>query len=41
MKGEVGYVPMVNVMDSNHDVTILRDIIDRGNHFDNCPQAAR
>jgi hypothetical protein len=41
MNGEVGYVPMVNLMDSNHDVPIPRDIIDRGNHFEDCPPAAR
>jgi hypothetical protein len=32
---------MVNVMDSSYDVPIPRDIMDGGNHFDNCPQAAR
>ncbi len=40
MNGEVEYVPMANVMDSNHDVPIPRDIIDGSNHFDNQPRAA-
>ncbi len=38
MNGKVGYVEMVNATDSRYDP---RDIIDSGNHFDDCPQAAR
>ncbi len=38
---EVVYVLMVNLMDSNHDVLIPRDIIEGGNHFNDCPRAAR
>ncbi len=41
MNGEEGYLLMVNVTDSNHNVPIPRDIIDGGNHFDDCPWAAR
>jgi hypothetical protein len=41
MNGEVGYVQMVNVTDSIYNLPIPRDIIDGGNHFDNCPWAAR
>jgi hypothetical protein len=41
MKGEVGYVEMVNITDSRYDVPIPKSIMDGGNHFDDCPQAAR
>jgi len=41
MNGEVGYVQMVNVMDSSYAIPIPRDIKDGGNHFDDCPRAAR
>ncbi len=41
MNGQEGYVPIVNVKDSNHDVPIPRDILDGGNHFNDCPWAAR
>jgi hypothetical protein len=39
--GEVGYVQMANIMDSRYDVPIPKDIMDSGNHFDDCPWAAR
>jgi hypothetical protein len=35
-----GYVPMVDLKDSNHDVPIPRDISDGDNHFNDCPWAA-
>jgi hypothetical protein len=41
MNGEVGYIQIVKVTDSNRDVPIPRDIIDGGNHFSDCPWAAR
>jgi hypothetical protein len=41
MNGPEGFVPMVKVKDSNHGIPIPKDIIVSGNHFDNCPQAAR
>jgi hypothetical protein len=41
MNEEVGCVQMVNITDFSYDVPIPRDIIDGGNHLDNCPWAAR
>ena len=41
MNGEVGYVEMVNVTDSRYNVPIPKGIMDGGNHFDDCPWAAR
>jgi hypothetical protein len=41
MNREVGYVQIVNVTDSSYNVPISRDIMDGGNHFDDCPWAAR
>ena len=34
-----GYVPMIR--DDNHDAPIPYEIMDGGNHFDDCPRAAR
>ncbi len=34
-----GYVPMIR--DDNHDVPIPYEIMDGGNHFDDCPRSAR
>ena len=39
MNGPEGYVPLVN--DNSHDVPTPKDILEGGNHFDNCPWAAR
>ena len=39
MNGPEGYVPLVN--NNSHDVPTPKDILDGGNHFDNCPRAAR
>ena len=39
MNGPEGYAPMVK--DYSHDVPTLKDKLDGGNHFDDCPWAAR
>ena len=39
MNGPEGYVPLIN--DNSHDVPTPKDILEGGNHFDNCPWAAR
>ncbi len=39
MNGPEGYVLLVN--DNSHDVPTPKEILDGGNHFDNCPRAAR
>jgi hypothetical protein len=41
MNGLEGYVPMVKVEDSSHNVPIPKGIMDSGNHVDNHPQVAR
>ncbi len=41
MNGPEGYVPMINVKDSNTNVPIPRDILDGSNHVDDCPQGTR
>ena len=39
MNGPEGYVPLVN--NNSHNVPTPKNILDGGNHFDNCPRAAR
>ena len=39
MNGPEGYVLIVK--DYSHDVLTPKDIMEGGNHFDNCPRAAR
>ena len=39
MNGQEGYVPMVK--DCNHGIPTPKDIMNGGNHFDDCPRAAR
>jgi len=39
MNGPEGYVLLVN--DNSHDVPTPKDILTGGNHFDDCPWAAR
>ena len=39
MNGPERYVPFVN--DNSHGVPTPKDILDGGNHFDDCPRAAR
>ena len=39
MNGPEGYVSLVN--DNSHDVPIPKNILDSGNHLDDCPRAAR
>jgi hypothetical protein len=39
MNGPEGYVPLVK--DNSNNVPTPKDILDGGNHFDDCPRAAR
>jgi hypothetical protein len=39
MNGPEGYVPLVN--NNSHAVPTPKDLLDGGNHFDDCPWTAR